>query len=145
MRGGATTILAEENPTVDDNLSCYSAIFRPDGRYIASSYGNGMVRIWGVSTGTLFRRVKAHTDWVCAIAFMPDGKGLLSGSSDTTLRYWDLSSFSTTGKFCARPRYSHTGVEEQTQPEREFSGHTVLVPFPSFCFASNFYTLHSIE
>nr|MDJ0596762.1 caspase family protein [Pleurocapsa sp. MO_226.B13] len=31
-----------------------------------------------------------HSDWIRAIAFSPDGKYLVSGSNDRTLRLWDL-------------------------------------------------------
>lgn len=31
-----------------------------------------------------------HTDGVSSVAFTPDGQGLISGSGDRTLKYWDL-------------------------------------------------------
>ncbi|MFM6307975.1 MAG: WD40 repeat domain-containing protein, partial [Dolichospermum sp.] len=34
--------------------------------------------------------LKAHSDWVRAIAITPDGKTVISGSDDTTIKAWDL-------------------------------------------------------
>ena len=71
---------------VDEPRYC-SAVFSPDGRYIAACHYDGMVRVWGMRTGQLSRRVPARGHWVTDVAFMPDGKGLISGSFDRTLRY----------------------------------------------------------
>ena len=32
----------------------------------------------------------AHSDWVRSVAFSPDGKTIVSGSYDQTLKVWDL-------------------------------------------------------
>jgi glucose repression regulatory protein TUP1 len=66
-----------------------------------------MVRVWNVSTGQQLERLKGHKDSVYryappplsvgihadkpSVAFSPDGKSLVSGSLDRTLRVWDLS------------------------------------------------------
>ena len=31
----------------------------------------------------------AHSDWVFSVAFSPDGKTIVSGSKDKTLKVWD--------------------------------------------------------
>ena len=38
----------------------------------------------------LLKALKAHTSWVESVAISSDGKYLLTGSRDTTARYWDL-------------------------------------------------------
>jgi len=104
-----------------------SAVFSPDGKYIAASHFDGFVRIWDARVGQLMRSVKAHAMAAYDIAFMPDGNGLMSGHRDGTLRYWDLSSSYT--RFRSRSQttgdlYGHVpAMEEQSQPEREFLGH----------------------
>ena len=35
--------------------------------------------------------LKGHTDEVCCVAYTPDGKELVSGGWDRTLKHWDLS------------------------------------------------------
>lgn len=55
---------------------------------------------------------------------MPDRKGLVSGGKDMTLKYWDISSLYPTPSRGNSETTKHLGhLEEQTPPEREFSGH----------------------
>lgn len=37
-------------------------------------------------------RLKGHTDEVLSVAFSPDGRRILTGSSDGTARLWDAAS-----------------------------------------------------
>ena len=41
-------------------------------------------------TGSEVHRLTGHTDTVMSVAFAPDGRRALSGSTDRTLRLWDL-------------------------------------------------------
>ena len=50
-----------------------------------------MVRIWDTRTGELLERLRGHRDSVYSVAFTPDARGLVSGSFDNTLKYWDVS------------------------------------------------------
>jgi len=125
MRNGATTFLTDDEEEYhkdndDDNMFLdyprhTSVVFSPDGRFLATSHRDGMLRIWGVRSGRLLRRIKAHRDCVYDVAFMPNGKGLVSASQDRTLKYWDISSLYN----------SQARLEVQTQPERVFLGHEV--------------------
>ncbi|KAK1229314.1 hypothetical protein PQX77_007632 [Marasmius sp. AFHP31] len=65
--------------------------FSFDGRYVAAGYLDGCARIWGVATGQLVERLRGHQDSVIGVAFTPDARGLVSGSLDKTLKYWDMS------------------------------------------------------
>src|SRR5258708_26953345 len=42
-----------------------------------------------VPYATLFRSLKGHTSAVSCVAISPDGKRLVSGSWDSTLKVWD--------------------------------------------------------
>jgi len=47
------------------------------------------VRLWDAATGEELVRLPGHANFVCPLAFSPDGKTLVSCSGDTTLRRWD--------------------------------------------------------
>ena len=39
--------------------------------------------------------LKGHTDFVFSVSFSPDGKRIVSGSDDNTLKVWNISSLDT--------------------------------------------------
>jgi WD40 repeat protein/tRNA A-37 threonylcarbamoyl transferase component Bud32 len=77
------------------NSEALCAAFSPDGkRFVtgqASSQGNS-VCLWETDTGhRLWRADNAHTDYLWALAFSPDGKTIISGANDRTVRFWEAS------------------------------------------------------
>ncbi len=46
------------------------------------------MRLWDTDSGKLLHTFSGHTDPVNAIAFSRDGKQILSGSRDNTVRLW---------------------------------------------------------
>ena len=79
--------------------------FSPNGERLISGSLDGTVRWWDPKTavsGSFFHqlwgglfghqkgKLKAHTDQIAAVALSPDGQTLASGSSDETVRVWDL-------------------------------------------------------
>ena len=69
-----------------------SVVFRPDGRYIAAGDSRCSLWIWDSRTHQIVANWKGHNGWVWCVEFVPDGKGLMSGSRDGTVKYWDVSS-----------------------------------------------------
>src|SRR5207249_10731066 len=49
------------------------------------------IRLWDTRTGKLIGICKGHTQSVGRLAFSQDGKTLVSVSSDSTLRFWNVS------------------------------------------------------
>jgi WD40 repeat protein len=63
----------------------------PDGRWVASAGEDSTVKLWDSHTGALVRNFRGHTGLVSSIAFSPDGRLLLSGSRDKTVKVWDVT------------------------------------------------------
>lgn len=62
----------------------------PGGRFIASSGGDGIVRIWDLAQGKEIWMLAGHGSLVGCIAFHPDGHTLVSGGDDGTVSIWDV-------------------------------------------------------
>lgn len=66
--------------------------------------------------GRLIRTLSGHSSSVNAVAVTPDGKQVISGSSDNTLKFWDLETgeelFTLTGYSNPRNRFVFTSNHE---------------------------------
>src|SRR6267378_1697431 len=62
---------------------------------------SGHITAWPMCQSVLL----GHTDLVTSVAFSPDGKHIISGSSDKTIQMWDAE----TGKAVGAPFKGHTG------------------------------------
>ena len=76
--------------------------FSPNSKLLASGDGNGVVNLWKVSVkqqgvaGKIIQNLSTlkltnHREEIVVLAFSPDGKMLLSGSKDGTVRAWDTT------------------------------------------------------
>jgi len=77
--------------------------YSKDGRYlvtIGTHYPSlqSDLSLWDADTLTLIRGFEGHTGTIASAVFSPDGRMILSGSEDKTLRVWDVE----TGKEIAR-------------------------------------------
>jgi WD40 repeat protein len=64
--------------------------FSPDSRFVYASGGN--VIQWDLSSGNAVRKFEGHSGGVLALALSPDGRRLLTGGDDKTIRLWDTAS-----------------------------------------------------
>ncbi|HUR52847.1 MAG TPA: serine/threonine-protein kinase, partial [Gemmataceae bacterium] len=61
----------------------------PDGAWVVTGHADGTVTVWNRGTGTA-ASVKAHPAEVQAIAFLHDGKTIVTAGGETTARTWAI-------------------------------------------------------
>lgn len=66
----------------------WAVVFNPSGDFLASAGGDGQIYLWDVHKGGLVKTFEGHQAAVTSLAFSPDGKWLVSGSLDATVRFW---------------------------------------------------------
>jgi WD40 repeat protein len=72
-----------------DQGTLYAALaFSPDGKSLVAAHRD-LIFFWEVASGNEIRTCSGHTKNVCCLAFARDGKTLVSGGDDKTLRFWD--------------------------------------------------------
>jgi WD40 repeat protein len=66
-----------------------TAVFSPDGQYIATAGDDGTIRLWD-RAGREIKRLFGHRGAIWQVAFSPDGRFLMSAGRDGTSRLWQL-------------------------------------------------------
>jgi WD40 repeat protein len=78
----------------------YSVAWSPDGKQVVSASYDQSLKLWDAAAGTLVREFKpykvkdfekGHREGVFSVAFSPDGKTIASGSSDRTIKIWNVA------------------------------------------------------
>ena len=67
------------------------ATFSPDGQTIATGGQGGNIILWDVNTGREIGILKEHSSSVESVAFSRDGKTLVSGCFDKTIKIWRVT------------------------------------------------------
>jgi WD40 repeat protein/predicted KAP-like P-loop ATPase len=82
----------------------FAVAISPQGReHIAVGLEDGTIEIWNLLTGTKLLSCQGHKGSIWSLAFNHDGTQIVSGSSDRTVRLWDV----TTGQAIDRPSWHH--------------------------------------
>ncbi|HEV3203937.1 MAG TPA: WD40 repeat domain-containing protein [Gemmataceae bacterium] len=86
--------------TVKDATSIYCIAWSPDNKQIVSGSLDHSLKLWDAASGNLVREFKGykekdfekgHKDGVFCVAFDPQGKFLVSGGSDHTIKVWNVA------------------------------------------------------
>ncbi|APE15880.1 hypothetical protein BOH72_12270 [Mycobacterium sp. WY10] len=78
--------------------------YSPDGRLLATGYGDGSVRLSDAQTGQpVGKPLAAHRDDVLDLAWSPDGNTILSACRDGTLGLWNSKSGELEGDLFSTP------------------------------------------
>jgi hypothetical protein len=62
-----------------------------DGKFMAASASDKIVRLWKVGNPSSLIELKGHTDTVNCLAFSPNNDCLITGSNDNLIKIWELN------------------------------------------------------
>jgi len=90
---GGLSVSGTPTRTLQCKGDVHAVAFSPDGKLLVAS-GNEFfkhtISIFEMPGASLVRQLTGHKGQINALAFTPDGKQLVSGSSDRTIRIWDM-------------------------------------------------------
>ncbi|MDB9308420.1 P-loop NTPase fold protein [Aphanizomenon sp. CS-733/32] len=82
----------------------FAVAISPQGReHVAVGLEDGTIEIWNLLSGTKLLSCQGHKGSIWSLAFNHDGTQIVSGSSDMTVRLWNV----TTGQAIDRPLWVH--------------------------------------
>src|SRR5207253_232634 len=96
----------------------YCLAWSPDGKQIVSGSLDRSLKLWDTANGTLVKEFKGykekefekgHRDGVFCVVFSPDGKTLVSGSSDHTIKFWNVATGAVVRE-CVNPKLKGNGA-----------------------------------
>ena len=65
-------------------------VYSPDGKLVATADIHGTMRLWNASSGEMLKEVREATTGPIHMAFLPDGRTLVLGGGDGTLRFYQV-------------------------------------------------------
>ncbi|MHA2334001.1 MAG: WD40 domain-containing protein [Candidatus Hodarchaeales archaeon] len=65
--------------------------FSPDEQLLATGGGDGLIKLWDVTSGKLIQTLTGYTSSLMEVVFSPDGTLLASCSQDSTVKIWNVA------------------------------------------------------
>jgi WD40 repeat protein len=69
----------------------FSIAYSPDGKSLAAGTSGGDIFLLDVATRRVLAAFRAHPHLIASLVFTADGRSLLSGGEDQTLKRWELA------------------------------------------------------
>jgi WD40 repeat protein len=69
----------------------YTAMWSPDGQYLAVSYEKGVVRVWDTQSWDFSQTFASHQGEVWNLDWSPNGERIISGDINGTAFIWDVA------------------------------------------------------
>lgn len=101
-----------ERWSIEGGLSWDAFRFSPDGTLLAA--GTTSIQLYDAGSGQLRGKLQGHQGAVGSLAFTPDGRQLISGSMDGTVRVWGVASAFTDRTTVRLPPIIREGVPWDT-------------------------------
>ena len=74
---------------VNNNFWVFGISFHPNGRAIATANADKTIKIFDLTSGELLKTLTGHSSEVNAVTYSPDGKYIVSGSRDNSVKLWN--------------------------------------------------------
>lgn len=74
--------------------SILALAFSPDGKFLASAGEDRRLKVWDLSSSSLYKDLKGHSETVQSLVWSKDSNLLASGGQDGLVRLWDVQNCS---------------------------------------------------
>ncbi|CDF38963.1 WD40-repeat containing protein [Chondrus crispus] len=93
--GSVTSEVTGENPSVS-SATCATLCERKEN--VVVGYEDGTLRLWSTSERKVLRIFRGHKSGVTCVAMSGDGRRVVSGSGDKSVRVWDVETGAQVGE-----------------------------------------------